>query len=171
MLVQLPLLTLDIGPLPSTSLGLGAGAGVKIHDVRVVAIGRYYAPVTLRSSDFTAASAEIRRLSAELWTGYGLRSGAFEIAPCVTGALEHYTARGAGEFVAPRTARALVFGIGGGIAADLHVLDWLAVSGTAALRAETSRPRVVVDDLGEEGRVGRTEPVQMSFALGLTGIL
>jgi hypothetical protein len=62
----------------------------------------------------------------------------------------------------------LALALGGGVMADLHVVDWLAITGTAAVRAETSRPRLVIDDFGEVRRVG---PAQASFALGLTGIL
>lgn len=170
-LVMLPLLTLDAGQLPAASYGVGAGLGVRFDAFRVVAIGRYYAPVTLTTPSFQAASTKIHRLSAELWTGYGWRNGDLELTPSVTGALHHYTARGAGTFVASRAARTVAVALGGGLIADLHLLDWLALTGSAALRVETSRPRFVIDDLGEERRMGQTGPVHASFALGLTGTL
>lgn len=168
VLAQLPLATLDLGPLPATSYGLGVGLGVKVEALRVVAVGRYFATVSVVAPDYAAVGADIDRLSAELWGGYGWRAGLFELTPCITGALEHYTARGVGTFVAPYAARTLAFALGGGVMADVHVADWLSITGTTAVRAETSRPRFVVDEFGEVRRAG---PVQASFALGLTGML
>jgi hypothetical protein len=168
ILAQLPLGTVDFGPLPATSFGLGVGLGVQVEAFRAVAVGRYFTTVNLVAPDYAEAGVDVDRLSAELWTGYGYRAGRFELTPCVTGALDHYTARGVGRFVAPRSARHLALALGAGVMADVHVVDWLSITGTAALRAETSRPRLVLDDFGEVRRVG---PAQASLALGLTGIL
>jgi hypothetical protein len=168
VLAQLPLATLDFGPLPATSFGLGVGLGVQVEAFRAVAVGRYFTTVNVVAPDYAEAGVDVDRLSAELWTGYGWRAGRFELTPCVTGALDHYTARGVGRYVAPRSARILALALGVGVMADLHVVDWLSITGTAAVRAETSRPRLVIDDFGEVRRLG---PAQASLALGLTGVL
>ncbi len=166
ILVQLPLATLDFGPLPEKSLGLGAGVGVEFDAFRVVAIGRYYATVTIVAPDYPAAGAEVDRLSAELWAGYGLRAGRFQLTPSLTGALQHYTARGVGRFVSPRAGHLLAFALGGGVMADVHVLQWLALTGSVAIRAETARPHLAIAEFGEVRRLG---PAQASLSLGLTG--
>jgi hypothetical protein len=155
-LVLLPLPTLDIGPLPKPSLGLGAGLGAKLAGWRALAIARYYSTVEILASDYPAG-ADVDRLSAELWTCHGFRAGRFELAPCLTGSLAHYTARGTGVDVAPRSARTVAFALGGGIAVDVHLFDWLALSATAAVRAETSRPRLTIDDFGEVRKLGAAQ--------------
>lgn len=167
-LVLLPFPTFDIGPLPEPSVGLGAGLGAKLEAFRFLAMARYYPTIAVAASDYPAAGANVDRVSAELWACHGLRAGRFELAPCLTGSLDHYTARGTGVDVAPRSARTIAIALGGGVAADVHLLDWLALSATAALRAETSRPRITIDDFGEVKKLG---PVQASFALGTTWIL
>jgi len=167
-MVLLPHPTYDLGPLPTPSIGLGAGLGAKFEAWRFLAIGRYYPTVGVAASDYPAAGANIDRLSAELWTCHGFRSGRVELAPCLTGSLDHYTARGTGLDVAPRSGRAAAFALGGGVAGDVYLFDWLALSATAALRVETSRPRVTINDFGEVKKLG---PAQASFALGITLIL
>lgn len=168
VLALLPFPTLDLGPLPEPSFGVGAGAGAKFHGIRLMAVGRYYSTATVAALDYPAAAADIDRLSAELWACHGFRADRFELSPCLTGSLDHYTARGRGIDVTPRSARSVVVALGGGLSADVHLVDWLALGVTAALRAETARPLITIEDFGEVRKLGFG---QASFAVGTTWIL
>jgi hypothetical protein len=78
-------------------------------------------------------------------------------------ALDWITARGLGPEVSSRAGRAKVLVLGAGAAAHLHLFDWLAIVATATVGVQTSRPRLVIEGLGEVGRIGA---VRASLGLG-----
>ncbi|MFO7178970.1 MAG: hypothetical protein DIU78_009750 [Pseudomonadota bacterium] len=163
IVIPAPVVLLDLGPLSDSQMTYGGGLGVHLGAWRLAALGRLPQRTTLRVPSLPQAEVELERFGAELWGCWGWRFGPLDLAPCITGAFDHRTARGAGRDVSGRTARSLGFALGGGAAVRLFPVEWAALTATAAARVETSRPRLVIDGLGEVARLG---PAQLSFSLG-----
>ncbi|HLV67111.1 MAG TPA: hypothetical protein VKY73_14925 [Polyangiaceae bacterium] len=162
-LLTVPVALLDLGPISDSALTYGGGLGLRLDAWRVIALGRLPRRTTLSARDFPDVDVEIERLGAELWVCRGWRAGPLELGPCLSAALEHRTARGVGPEVVGRSARALSLALGGGAVVQWFPLEWVALTGTALVRVESSRPRLVIDGLGEVARFG---PAQVSFSLG-----
>jgi hypothetical protein len=164
VVLRAPAATADLGPLPHPALGLGLGVGVRYGSWRAVLSGHVSQKQTVNAPEPNDTSgAELERLTAELSGCYGFRSRDVEIAPCLALALEHVTARGFGEGVAPQSARAAWPALGAGVAAHWYPAKFLAIFVTFTGYVELSRPRLVIEGLGD---VAELEPAAAGAAVG-----
>jgi hypothetical protein len=164
VVLRAPAATADLGPLPHPALGLGLGVGVRYGSWRAVLAGHVSQKQTVNAPEPNDTSgAELERLTGELSACHGWGSREAEIAPCVAVALEHVTARGFGESVAPQSARATWAAVGAGVTAHFYPTKFLAIFGTFTGYVELSRPSLVIEGLGD---VAELEPFAAGAALG-----
>jgi hypothetical protein len=143
---------------------LGVGVGARYASWRFLASGRISAEQTVNApAPNNAAGAELDRWTAELSACYGWRFDAFELAPCVAGALEHVTARGFGEDVVPQAARRAWPALGGGAVMHWYPSESFAFFLGITGYVELSRPELVIEGLGS---VGDLEPAALGAAIG-----
>jgi hypothetical protein len=164
LLLRAPVAHLDMARLPKPSIGLGAGIGFSYDEWSVGMSGHVDARQTMWSNLVTPdAGTVFHRAVLELWLCRGFRSGSVELAPCLSGGLDHVVTRGTGADVKPQSARSssVLLGVAG--AGKLHLTSWLAVLATATLELETARPKLTLAGLGEVQTLG---PVAVSLALG-----
>jgi hypothetical protein len=107
VLLRIPVGALDLGPMPRPSVSAGAYAGLRYERFRFVVGGRLSFAQTVTSADFRGSGAKLARATFDLSACRGFRSAHFELSPCLIVSLEHLSARGFGEGVAPRTRRSL----------------------------------------------------------------
>ncbi|HLV22246.1 MAG TPA: hypothetical protein VKZ49_15240 [Polyangiaceae bacterium] len=148
LLVQLPRVALDVGPLPRPSLGAGVALGLRADAWTVLVAGQLWLPQNIWAPDVPDHGAEVERLSAEVWGCRSLGWGALDLAPCLTLSLERLAGMGVGEDVSERSAHVLWLSGGAGGLVSWSALDWMALTLSAAARAQLSRPRVEIDGLG-----------------------
>jgi len=163
ILLRAPLGAVDVGPLPKPTVSVGAGVGVRIGAWRAGASGRIFTDQTLWASDTPNVGVRVSRAMLEVWTCRGFRSGAAELAPCVTLGVEHLTGRGTGMDVEPQSTRVNSVVPGAAAWGYLYAAEWLAVTATAGLGIETTRTQFVVGSLGKAQQVG---PILFSLGLG-----
>ena len=162
--LRAPLASLELARLPQPSFGFGGGLGVRYAAWQFVAVGRYVLPQTLWAEQFPDIGTRVNRFAVELWSCYGWRNGAFELAPCLTVGVDHLTARGVGPpNVTPSSERSTAALLGGAAALHYHLGDFSAVFLGGGIEVATSRPSLSVNGLGEIGHVG---PVQVSVGIG-----
>lgn len=168
-LLRAPIAALDIGPLPRPAYGIGLGVGARYGTWRFVLSGRAWLEQSVNASDPNANfGAELQRLTGELVACRGFRSYDFEIAPCLGLALEHLKAEGFGESVTPASQRAIWLAPGAGVVGHYYAMESLAFFLGVTGYVELSRPRIVVEGLGE---VAQLSPVALSFTIGAEWIL
>jgi hypothetical protein len=161
MLLAAPLGTLDAGALPAASFGVGGALGIRSSGWRVVLGARI-----LRSQTWLipeGVGADVARWRAELSLCRGWNFGRLELGPCLSTGLDALHARGTGPDVTARSQRSLSVVLGAAAVAHLHVLESMAIFGSAGFGFQTSRARLVIDGTGEIGQVGSTD---FSLALG-----
>jgi hypothetical protein len=163
VLLRAPIGTLDAGPLPKPTAALGVGLGARYDEWRLLAIGRIFTDQTLWATSFSNAGARVSRASLGLTGCRGWRSGVFEFAPCVAVAVDRVSAHGVGAGVVARSERASSWAVGGGAVVHVYLADWLALVGAATADLVLSRPRLVIDGLGDVRRLG---PARGGLALG-----
>ena len=163
LLVDLPLASFSLGPLPQPSGGVGLAAGVGYDGWRVLVGGQRWLRQHLTNDDFPGYGADIERASATLRACRALRETAFEIAPCLVLSLEHVSAQGSGMAVTPRTQQATWLGVGAGAQGRLHLADWLRVLVGVDAQIETASPQISIDGVGDLGQLGRAA---LSVTLG-----
>jgi hypothetical protein len=154
----------DFGPLPRVSLGLGAGAGARYGAWRFLLAGHVSRGQDTEAVEQNEGSgAELHRLTAEVSACRGFRFSSVEVAPCAAVALEHVTARGFGPGVTPQSANATWPAAGLGAVAYLYPTHFLAVFVSATGYVEFSRPRLVIQGVGE---IAEFSPVAAFTAVG-----
>jgi hypothetical protein len=158
-----PLATLDVGPLPRPAGTFGLGLGWRSDDFRLLLVGRRAVEQSIASSAQPDAKADVRRMSLELWACRSWRRGIVEGGPCLLLAGERTAASASGLGTTSADASVLSFGIGPGVAGEVHVTRWLALAAHANLLLETSRPRLLLGGLGEVGKLG---PASLSLGIG-----
>jgi hypothetical protein len=163
ILLRAPIGTVDVGPLPKPTVSVGGGLGVRVGAWRAGASGRIFSDQTLWDSDTPNVGVRVSRVMLEVWTCRGFRSGAAELAPCVTLGVEHLTARGTGADVQPQSTRVNSVVPGAAAWGYLYLAEWLALTATAGLGVETTRTQFVVGSLGKAQQVG---PILFSLGLG-----
>jgi hypothetical protein len=171
LLIRAPILAADLGPLPEPSVGVGLGAGIGYESWRFLVAGHVYRGQAVSAMDpgaAFAAGADLERITAHLAICRGWRSVGFEIAPCVGLAVEHLTARGFGQGVAPELQGALWAAPSAGAALHWYALKSLALFVGATGDLELSRPRIVIEGLGEVRQLG---PVSARVTAGMEWIL
>jgi hypothetical protein len=162
-----PFVALDVGPLPKPEVGVGGGIGVRAHRWRFALSGRALNAQKWLMRGSAAIGVRSGRWHGDMSMCRGWRSGRLEIAPCLTAGLDRVWARGTGPGVTARTQQAISFVLGAAGATHFHVFDSMAIFAGAGVGFETSRPRLVIEGLGEIGRIGL---VQFSASLGLEWI-
>jgi len=163
VLVRLPFVALDLGPLPKPSGSVGFDAGLRYDEWRFLVGARLFAPQTLSAADVPDVGARLHRFAVAASGCRGWRAPPFELAPCVSLALEPLAARGVGANLVGRSAHATPVVVAGGGTAYWYVVEWMALRGSLMLGVETARPRFVVGALGEARTLG---PVEFSLELG-----
>ena len=152
--VRAPLLALDIGPVPAAVASLGAGVGIRYGSWRLTAVARVFQDETLQSPLIPEVGARVEHAEAELWTCRAWSIGQFDVAPCLVLGLNRLTAVGTGPGVSARTQHSASLTVGAAAAAHFHIFDWMALFAAVGAGLETSRPRFVIEGLGEAGRWG-----------------
>jgi hypothetical protein len=171
VLIRAPIVAADLGPLPEPSVGLGLGTGIGYESWRFLLMGHLYRAQVVRAGDpgsAFAAGADLDRMTAQLAVCRGWRSPPFEIAPCLGLAVERTSARGFGQGVAPETQSAMWVAPSAGAVLHWYALKSLALFVGAHGDLELSRPRIVIDGLGDIGQLG---PVSARVTTGLEWIL
>ncbi len=153
-LIQLPLVSLGIGPLPHPSYGLSLGGGVSLARWRFLAEGNAWLRQQLMSSDHPGSGANVDRIDASLRSCWAVLPGRFELAPCLSVSVDHIWARGTGAYVAPRTAETTWVAVGAGAQVRLRLAQWLSLVGEVDAQIETARPLIAIDGIGNVGQLG-----------------
>lgn len=162
-IVRAPVVTLDLGPLPKASVGAGGALGVRWGAFRVVVGARLFFEQEWLMPGTFQVGADVSRFQVDGAFCRGWATGRFEFSPCLTLGLERIGARGKGPRVAPNPQQSLSFVIGAAGTAHFYLHDRVALFASAGLGLETTRPRLVVEGLGE---IGHTRPLQFSVGLG-----
>lgn len=168
--VRAPFVAADLGPLPRPALGIGLGLGLR-HGAWALSLSGHLSRSQTVAGTLAlveSSGAELERATAHLALCRGWRASHFELAPCLGLALELVSARGIGEGVSPRARRALWPAPGLGAVAHWYILESFAFFATVGGNLELSRPRFVIQELGEVERLG---PASLSGAFGVEWIL
>lgn len=147
LLASAPLLAVGIGPLPKPSIGLGAGIGVQGRAWSVRLVGQWYASQAV-AAPVEPYGADVKRLAAGLWGCWDLQRSGWSFSPCLRGSITHLSATGHGPFLLPATQTETWFGVGVGAIGRLQVLDSLALTVSAGVQVELSRPVILLKTLG-----------------------
>lgn len=168
-LVRAPIFAADVGPLPQPALGIGLGVGMRFRAWAVL-LGAQLSREQSISSGLAqpGSGAELRRATGELLVCRGWRWGNLEASPCLGLSVEHVTARGFGDGVSARPRRALWPAPGISAALHWHTLKSLAFFASVSGHLELSRPRLLIQNLGEVRQLG---PATLGAAIGLEWIL
>lgn len=154
VLFRAPLAVVNWGPLPKPSLGVGVGLGLRYYEWHLLLTGRTHWPQTVWSSLSPNTGARVERAALEFSACRQWRAGMFAWAPCAALAVERVTASGLGVGVEQAMSSSLLPVLAAQTSGYLYFTDWMALTGTASLAASNSRPRIVIDDLGEVRQLG-----------------
>jgi hypothetical protein len=169
VVLRVPMAAADLGPLPRPALGVGLGTGMRVDSWRFIVAGRVSLKQSIDAPDSNGAfGADLTRMMGELAVCYGFRVDAFEVAPCAGVALEYLKAQGFGDEVSPSSQRAIWPAPSAGGVAHWYALDSLALFVGVNGYVEVSRPRIVVEGLGE---VAQLAPAAVGVTFGVEWIL
>lgn len=147
-LIRVPVLALDLGPLPHPSVGFGLGGGVRYDTLRLVVVGQWSLKQTVDAT-VSGVSAELQRATGVISLCRGWVRGRLELSPCLALALEHVDARGQGTNVAGRSASAQWVAPGAEVTLHVHLFERWALLAAISGRYEAGQPRLVIQELGE----------------------
>jgi hypothetical protein len=169
LLLRVPAFSADFGPMPKPTLGVGLGVGVRHASWRFLLDGRISRGQTVSAPELgDGVGAELERLTGEVMACRGWRLPPFELGPCVGLAVEHVSARGTGAGVSPELQRATWPALRAGAVTHWYALDSLAFFASVTGYVELSRPRLVIEGLGE---IGQFPTLAAGFLLGAEWIL
>lgn len=160
-LLQAPLATVDVGPLPQPSLGAAIAGGLSVHAWRFLLNAQVSQSQAIALSP--SSGADVQRMALEAWSCRAWQAPPLEIAPCVTVGLERMTARGTGEEVQSRTAATTWISAGAGVFGRWYLADWLALGVGVGGKIEGARPRILVEGIGSPRQLG---PAALSVRAG-----
>ena len=112
LLVRGPSTTLDLWTLPNKSVGFGLAVGLVYRQWRVFASTTLWLSQERTTTSRETYQAGFKRNSAELSGCRGWRSGTFEIAPCLTTAVDLVSARASSARLAASEQRAAIVSVG-----------------------------------------------------------
>ncbi len=162
--LRAPSLLFDVGPLRDPSIGLGAAAGLRRGSFRALVGVQFYPEqhldITTRGVE---AGTRFHRTTARLSACHGWRSGAYELTPCGELAALFLEAEGFGTGVSRETRRAVWLSPGLTVTPIWHLSESLALFANLGALLETSKPRIVIEGLGQ---VTQLEPVVWTAAVG-----
>ncbi len=144
--LQVPLLAVDEGNLPSLASGLGVAAGIRVSRVQVTLGGVLWLPQSSTGASFYGAT--YTRRSGELASCYAWQKGPFEAGPCLAVTLEDVTARGTGPGVGGGPGHTTWLAAGMAVGAKWSLSGWAALFLRPSLTFATSRPTFAVDGVG-----------------------
>jgi hypothetical protein len=153
LLIQAPVVGVDFGPLPKPSPTFGLGAGVRFDAWRLILRGAL-SPSQSVAADLPGAAAKVQRASGTLAACRAWPSGRLEFSPCLALGVERVSARGVGSDVTSRSDSVFWLAPGAEFALHVHLWDWLALFSGISGRFEASRPRIVIQELGELDKLG-----------------
>jgi hypothetical protein len=162
LLLQLPIVTLDLGALPKASIGFGLGAGVRHQAWSLVVRGALGLPQHV-SAQVPEVGALLQPSSASALGCRGWSWGRVELSPCVLLMVEHIAARGTGSELEARSASSTWLAPGAELSLHVSLDDWLALFLGLSGRVETAPPRIFVDRIGDVQRLG---PLALGTVLG-----
>jgi hypothetical protein len=166
-LLRAPVLVAELGPLPGAVLGVALGGGVRYESWRLLLSGQLFREQTIDAAE-VAAGADVQRMAGQLEACRGWRFVRFEIAPCLGLGVEYLSARGFGDGVSPETRRSVWAALSVGTVAHWYALDYMAVFVGMSGYLELSRPRLVIEGIGE---IQQLAPAAAGIALGVEWIL
>jgi hypothetical protein len=168
--VRGPFVTADVGPLPRPALGVGLGLGLRFGAWALSISGHMSRDQIIDGTLVLVESsgAELDRSTGQIALCRGWRGPHFELSPCLGLALELVSARGIGEGVSGRSRRAVWPAPGLSAVAHWHILETFALFATVGGYLELSRPRFIIQELGEVERLG---PASMGGAFGVEWFL
>jgi hypothetical protein len=166
--VELPVLVVDEGVLPSWAYGVGASAGVRVRRLQLLLTGILWLPETgdLGGPSF---SAKYERYTGELSGCYGLSWGSFELAPCLLARLEDVAARGTGMYVTSQHAAGQWLSVGAAAKVRWSLGPWAALFVRPSVAFATFRPTFAID--GAPPASYRIPAAAVGFDLGCEWIL
>jgi hypothetical protein len=153
-LLQVPLASLTLGPLPKPSVGVGLAAGVQLDRWRFLAAATACLGQTLPMPERADLGAHIGRIDAGVRACRTFPIGPFALAPCVSVSLVHVWARGEGSRVAARTAESTWVAASAGVQASVELTEWFGLVAGIDAEIEASRPRFSIDGYGPVGQLG-----------------
>jgi hypothetical protein len=145
--LELPLLAVDAGILPSWAYGLGVSAGVRVRRLQIAVSGVLWLPQDTGSGEGTYG-AHYDRYTGQLSGCYGVPFGRFEVGPCLLVRLEDVTARGSGPRVAPESRPIAWLSVGAAARARWSIAPWAALFARPSVLFATSRPTFAIDGVG-----------------------
>ncbi len=166
--VRAPLAALSVGPLPRPEWGVSFAVGASYVNWRLWLEGSDWQGQAVPSQDFPGYSANIKRATASLRGCRASRFSVFELAPCLVVSLEHVTATGAGENVAPQSQHVNWVAAGVGAQARVYLQSWFALALSLDGTIEASRPRF---SIGGVGLVDQAAPAAVTVMVGPEWIL
>jgi len=177
-LVQVPIVELDVGPLPKSSRGIGLSLGLEYAHWQLQLKGISWQRQNVPAPGFPGYGADVDRIGVASWGCREFRSVWFGLSPCITVGLERVSATGAGPNVAKGTRQLFEMSVGAGAQGRIYVASWLRLVVAAGGQIQLSRPQLSVagaqpaaylEPYGFE--VYRFAPAVGSIAVGLEWIL
>jgi hypothetical protein len=152
-ILRVPLFGIDLGVLPQPSYGTGLALGMDYASWRVLVGGSFWLPQSIPAPTFPGFGAKTQRLSADLQGCHGWQVGRFELGPCLVARLEEVAARGYGPGVVSQARRPVWLSVGAAATGAWHLHQSASLVVSVDGRFSTSRPRFVIDGVGELHRV------------------
>ena len=162
LVLRAPLVTGDIGPLPSPSVSYGLAIGYRASGWRFLLSGHFSSERSI-ASPVPGYGVDVGRLMADLSVCRGLRASSLELAPCASLAVERMTARGFGERIVPTTQSPTLPSAGVTVLGYWYASNWLALFASAGGRIQVSRPNITLETIGT---VYRVAPGVLTVAMG-----
>jgi hypothetical protein len=150
----LPHLHVAVGALPSASFWWGGSIGKRWGPWATWLAGRYHLPQPVRSDEASDVGARVARYGGEFGLAHAWRMHDFELAPAALVELEHLTVQGTGGDIVTAKASSNVIFVGANVTGRWWATDWLTVALAGGVDVPTSRPKFVVEELGEQAQFG-----------------
>jgi hypothetical protein len=163
LVLQLPILTVDAGDLPSLAYGLGLGAGLRLGRAELLLAGVIHLPQDQVGTSLYADGARYDWRSAVLSSCYGWRFGSFEASPCVAFKVENVTASASGPDITQSQSDVVWLTVGAAGRANWFFRDWGALFIGPNVMLATSRPTFIVDGVGP---IYKVPPASLGVDMG-----
>jgi len=155
LVVGAPGLTAELGAFAGGSLGTSLGLGVAHRGWSGRATGLLFLPTTVSNPDFPGFSARITRASLRVAACRSVTGGRIRLAPCLDFTSEHVWAEGRGPGLDARSPQISWLAPGLSLRTGWTWSPSVGLSLDTGLRWALTRPRFLVEELGEVGRVGQ----------------
>jgi hypothetical protein len=167
-LLQAPLLSFALGPLPRPSFGVALAGGVWFDRWRVLGQGNAWLGQALPVMGPAGVGVHVDHIQAGVAVCRTFPSARFELAPCLNVSLEHIWAHGTGTHVAAQTAESTWVAAGVAMQARLRLSESLGLVASVDAQVEASRPRLSIEGVG---RLAQLAPAALRIVIGTEWIL